>query len=85
MCHSRQVRILWDTVEQVACLGKQGTPGLNSSGDEEQRLQVWPASGHYGQKLWKTETHKHEQDRPDGGHTDKLIYREEERKNTEAC
>lgn len=56
-----------------ACLGKQGAPGLGSSGGEEQRLQVWPASGHYGQKLWKTEIHKHEQDRPDGGNTDELI------------
>lgn len=57
--------------------------GLGSSGVEEQRLQVWPASGNYGQKLWKTETHKHEQDRPDGGNTDELIYREGKRKNTE--
>lgn len=42
-------------------------------------------SGRYGQKSWKTETHKQERDRPDGGNTDELMHRERKRKNTEAC
>lgn len=42
-------------------------------------------SGHYEQKLWKTETHKHERGRPDEGKTDELMHREGKRKNTQAC
>ena len=41
-------------------------------------------SGRYGEKSWKTETHKHQRDRPDGGNTDELMHGEGERKNTQA-
>lgn len=55
MCHSRQaqIRILWDMAEQVCVPGQAGNTRTWLLRDEEQRLQVWSASGHYGQKLWK--------------------------------
>lgn len=54
-----------------------------------QRWRAAPASLVCKWPLWteivETETHKQEQDRPDGENTDALICREGKRKNTETC